>query len=309
MKHLISLAEVGAENLSLLVEQSLRMAAGKLRPPLPLAGRTVGIYFRGTSTRTRTAFTVAAQRLGAGVITYGPADLQIATGETVSDTARVLSGFLDALVIRTNDSTEEMRAFAAQGEMAIVNAMCRAEHPTQAVGDLATIREAFGRLDGIHVLYAGDGNNTAAALARAVALTPGMRLTLATPEGHGVEPDVLAWARQAGAVRGSAVEQTHDASRLPRDVDVVYTTRWQTMGVPKAAPGWREKFIPFRVTEELMGRVSKASGTIFMHDLPAVRGEDVEDAVLDGASSLAFRQAQHKLFSAMAVLAWCLTSD
>lgn len=309
MRHLISLAEVGADNLSLLVDQSLRMAACKLRPPLPLAGRMVGIYFRGTSTRTRTAFTVAAHRLGAGVIAYGPADLQIATGETVSDTARVLSGYLDALVIRTNDSTEEMRAFAAQGEMVVVNAMCRAEHPTQAIGDLATIKEAFGRLDGVHVLYVGEGNNTAAALARAVALTPGMRLTLATPEGYGVASDVLAWARKAAGERGSVVEQTHDASRLPRGVDVVYATRWQTMGEPKAGADWRKKFIPFRADEELMSRVSKPSGTVFMHDLPAVRGEDVDDAVLDGPSSLAFRQAQHKLSSAMAVLAWCLASD
>ena len=187
--------------------------------------------------------------------------------------------------------------------MVVVNAMCRAEHPTQAIGDLATIEEAFGRLDGVHVLYVGEGNNTAAALARAVALTPGMRLTLATPEGYGVASDVLAWARKAAGERGSVVEQTHDASRLPRGVDVVYTTRWQTMGEPKAGTDWREKFIPFRADEELRGRVSKPSGTVFMHDLPAVRGEDVDDAVLDGPSSLAFRQAQHKLSSAMAVLA------
>jgi ornithine carbamoyltransferase len=306
VNHVLSIAEVGAENLSHLVNRSVAFAAGDGGGARPLDGKVVGIYFRGTSTRTRTSFTVAAMSLGAGTITYGPNDLQLATGETISDTARVMSGYLDALVVRTNDSIEEMRAFAAQDEMAVVNAMSENEHPTQAVADLSALKENFGRLDGLHVLYLGEGNNTAASLALAVGLTPGMRLTLVTPEGYGLDGRLLEAAQDLGARHGSYVEHHHDIERLPRDVDAVYTTRWQTMGVPKSDPDWRRKFEPYSVTSSLMGRVSKPSGTIFMHDLPAVRGADATDEVLDGPQSRAFRQARHKLFSAMAVLEWCV---
>ncbi len=309
VRHMLSLAEVGAENLARLVDDSLAMARGFDGGAKPLAGKVVGIYFRGTSTRTRTAFTVGAIRLGAGVIAYGPNDLQIATGESIPDTARVLSGFLDVLVVRTNDSLEEMRALASQQEMAVVNAMSENEHPTQAVADLVTMKEALGRLDDVHVLYLGEGNNSAAALALAVSLTPNMRLTLVTPEGYGLPAPALEAAAALAEGRGSSVEQHHRMDALPRSVDVVYTTRWQTMGVPKSDPDWLDKFAPYSVTQDVMREVSKPAGTIFMHDLPAVRGAEVVDEVLDGPQSLAFRQARHKMTSAMAVLAWCVAAD
>ena len=309
VRHVLSLAGVGAANLTRLVDDSLAIARGFDGGAKPLAGKVVGIYFRGTSTRTRTAFTVGAIRLGAGVIAYGPHDLQIATGENIPDTARVLSGYLDVLVIRTNDSFAEMQAFASQEEMAVVNAMSENEHPTQAIADLVTMKEALGRLGDVHVLYLGEGNNSAAALALAVALTPNMRLTLVTPEGYGLDAAALEAASALAKDRGSVVEQHHRADALPRGVDVVYTTRWQTMGVPKSDPDWRDKFAPYSVTEDLMREVSKPSGTIFLHDLPAVRGAEVVDEVLDGPQSLAFRQARHKMNSAMAVLAWCVAAD
>jgi ornithine carbamoyltransferase len=248
-------------------------------------------------------------RLGAGTIAYGPSDLQINTGETIHDTARVLSGFLDALVIRTNASIVEMKAMASQDEMAIINAMSENEHPTQAIADLVTIKEALGHLDGVHILYLGEGNNSAAALALAVALTPDMRLTLITPEGYGLSENMLQLARSLASKSGSLIEQHHRSDQLPANVDVVYTTRWQTMGVPKADANWRTIFEPFRVTQELMAKVSKPAGTFFLHDLPAIRGSEVVDEVLDGPQSLAFRQAYHKLSSAMAVLSWCLPAE
>jgi ornithine carbamoyltransferase len=306
VNHLLSLQELGAENLSKLVDRALAFARGRRPAERPLAGRIVGIYFRRSSTRTRTSFSAGAINLGADIISYGPDDLQLVTGETVGDTARVLSNYLDALVVRTNDSLEEMRAMTAQDEMAVINAMSEGEHPTQSIADLATIKEAFGRLDDVHILYLGEGNNTAAALALAVAQTRGMSLTLATPEGYGLPRGVLETAAALGARSGSAVEQVHDLGRLPRGVDVVYTARWQTMGVPKADPDWLTKFEPYKVTARLMEHVSKPSKTVFLHDLPAVRGGDVDDEVLDGPQSLAFRQAFHKMTSAMAVLEWCV---
>lgn len=305
VKHVLSIAEIGPESLSEIVDQAMTINGGyKSRP---LEGKMVGIYFRKSSTRTRTSFTVAAHRLGGKVIAYGPNDLQLVTGESVEDTARVLSGYLDMLVVRTNDSIEEMRALAAQSKMSVVNAMSENEHPTQAIADLVTIREAFGRLNGIHVLYIGEGNNTAAALALAVSMTPGMRLTIVTPERYGVPDMLLEQARRFALRSESLIEQHHDLDSLPHGVDAVYTSRWETMGVVKADSDWRDRFRPYCVTPKMMARVSKPSGTIFLHDLPAIRGSEVVNEVLDGHQSVAFRQAEHKLTAALAVLSWCAT--
>jgi ornithine carbamoyltransferase len=305
MRHVISLTDIGPNELSLMVDDALAIAAGEGIADQPLRGKIGGIYFRGTSTRTRTAFTVGALKLGAQVIAYGPNDMQLVTGESIQDTTRVLSGFLDFLVIRTNASVEEMRTLAAQDEMAVINAMSENEHPTQAIADLVTIKEALGRLHDVHVLYLGEGNNSAAALALAVALTEGMRLTLVTPEGYGLPHAVLELASALAGRSGGSVVQHHDVGALPGNVDVVYTTRWQTMGVAKADPDWEMKFRPYSVTRELMAQVSRRAGTIFLHDLPAVRGAEVTEEVLSGPQSLAFRQARHKMTSAMAVLKWC----
>jgi ornithine carbamoyltransferase len=220
----------------------------------------------------------------------------------------VLSEYLDALVVRTNGPIQDLRAMAQQRKMAIINAMSQNEHPTQVIGDLITLHEAFGRLRDLHVLYVGEGNNTAAALALAVGKTPGLRLTLATPERYGLAPEVLAQASALAAQNGALVEELHDFDALPSKVDAVYTTRWETMGVRHSDPNWRDNFACCRVTPDLMQRVGKPEGTIFMHDLPAIRGQDVVDEVLDGPQSWAFRQAHHKLTSAMVVLRWAMTS-
>jgi|SRR5215212_449859 len=307
MRHVLSLSEIGPTNLSQIIDHSLAISSG-LRGR-PLEGKVVGIYFKVPSTRTRTAFGVAAIRLGAGTITYGPMDLQLVTGETMLDTARVLSEFLDILVIRTNGPLSEMRALASQNQMSIINAMSDNEHPTQAIGDLVTIKEVFGRLDDIHILYVGEGNNSAAALALSVGMTPGMRLTLLTPEGYDLPRDVIDRANSFAGKNGEPIRQSTRITDLPSAVDVVYTTRWRTMGAPKTDPHWREKFEPYRITKGLMARASKSTGTIFLHDLPAVRGEDVVDEVIDGPQSRAFLQARHKLTSAMAVLSWCVNGD
>lgn len=308
VRHMLSMSELDSSTLSHLVNRALAIAAGDVEKTRPLAGKVVGIYFRRSSTRTRTAFTVGAIKLGASTVVYGPQDLQLTTGETIEDTAHVLSGFLDGLVIRTNESIEEMRVLAAQDKMAVINAMSEEEHPTQAIADLTTILEEFGRLDDLHILYLGEGNNTAAALVRAVSLLPAMQLTLLTPDGYGLPPSLVETACHLAKRHGSFIRQESDIENFSAKVDVVYTTRWQTMGVSKPDLNWRQYFLPYSVTPELMARVSKPAGTIFLHDLPAVRNEDVLDEVLDGPQSRAFRQAWHKMTSAMAVLEWCMVS-
>jgi ornithine carbamoyltransferase len=275
---------------------------------MPLQDRIVAIYFRKSSTRTRTSFSVAALKLGADIVTYGPADLQTSTGETVEDTARVLSGYVDVLVARTAEDDAELRAYAKQDRMAVINAMSLQEHPTQAITDLATLQSHFGALRGLHILYLGEGNNTAAALAAAVSKTRGLALTLLTPAGYGISNKFMEATQNAANRSGSVVQQFHSLEHLPDTADVVYTARWKTTGTSKSDSDWRKDFAPFAVTRKLMENVSSPD-TIFLHDLPAVRGEDVDASVLDGPRSHAFRQARFKLYSAMAILEWCVVSD
>lgn len=310
VRHLLSIADVDGETLLSLVESAVAIAEGRWRDRRPLNDRVVGIYFRKTSTRTRTSFTVGAMKLGAHVLAYGPNDLQIATGETVPDTARVLANYLDALVIRTNESIDEMRQLANQDRMAVINAMSANEHPTQSIADLATLREHFGRLSGLHLLYMGEGNNSASAIALAVSRIAEVRLTLVTPEGYGLPARFIEEVQLSAAQLGSRIEQHHDVHHLPRAVDAVYTTRWLTMGVTKPDSDWVDRFRPYSVTPRIMEEVSKGDGsTVFLHDLPAMRGYEVADEVLDGPQSIAFRQAYHKMTSAMAVLNWCLAES
>jgi ornithine carbamoyltransferase len=305
-RHLLSLDDLTPDTVRRLVSESAAIAGGRTSGRRPLDGKAVGIYFKKTSTRTRTAFTVGAQKLGASVISFGPGDLQINTGETLADTGRVLAEYLDVLVIRTNEPVREMAELAAPDRMRVVNAMSAEEHPTQALADLSVLLERFGRLEDLHVLYLGDGDNTTSALALAAARVAGLRLTIVTPEGYGLAPALLDRARAVAASTGAAIAQHHRMDALPTNVDAVYTTRWTTMGVPKADPDWLARFRPYAVTPAVMARVSKPAGTVFMHDLPAMRGFEVAPEVLDGPQSIAFRQAHHKMTSAMAVLAWCV---
>lgn len=303
-RHLLSIRDLADDELRRLVRRGAEFAGGEVGPDhRPLEDRIVGIYFRKTSTRTRTGFSSGALRLGAQIVTYGPDDLQENTGETIEDTTRVLSRMLDGLVARTTGSTAELQTLASQDRMAVVNAMSAAEHPTQALADLTTLFRRFGAVEGLRVLYLGEGNNTAAALALALARFQGTELHLATPLGYGLPPEVAEAADREARRCGARIVERHDPSSLPPAADVVYTTRWQTTGTSKPDPDWRSRFEPFRVGEDLMACYPDA---VFMHDLPAHRGEEVDASVLDGPASIAFDQAENKLYSAMAVLEWCL---
>lgn len=298
MPSLLTIEDLDDEALRHLVARGAAFSAGASAPDA-LRDKVVGVYFRKTSTRTRTAFSAGALRMGAQVVTYGPNDLQENTGETAGDTAAVLSGMLDVLVARTAGSQAELEAYAAPGRMAVVNAMSEDEHPTQALTDLTTMHRRFGGVDGLRVLYVGEGNNTASALALALSRFRGTELHLRTPYGYGLDPRFLHTAEVSAKRHGAAVAQRHDMRDLPA-VDVVYTTRWQTTGTAKPDPDWRTAFAPFQVDERVLG-----DAPVFMHDLPAHRGEEVTAAVLDGDRSIAFAQAENKYHSARAVLEWC----
>ncbi|MGI5216150.1 ornithine carbamoyltransferase [Plantactinospora sp. CA-290183] len=304
MRNLISLADLSRSDLAHLVARAVRLGREGVREKT-LTDRSVGIYFSKSSTRTRTAFWAAATRLGAHTVTYGPDDLQLVSGETLEDTGRVLAEYLDALVVRTNGPVDEMRRIGTNSRLAVVNALSSDEHPTQAIADLTTLAEEFGALDGRHLLVVGEGNSSGSALALAAALTPGLRVTVLCPAGYEVPKDVRDTVDRLGDNRAQ-VEQITNPADVQGPVDAVYTSRWQTMGVPKEDPDWLAAFEGFRIDEEFLGRVA-APHTVFLHDLPAVRGQEVTDEVLDGARSRAWRQAHHKMTAAMAVLEWCIT--
>jgi ornithine carbamoyltransferase len=239
---------------------------------------------------------------------YGPNDLQTNTGETAEDTARVLSGYLDAMVIRTAGDPRELEAMAAVGTMPIVNAMTADEHPTQAISDFAMLKRHFGSLEGIRLIYLGEGNNTAVALAFAASRANGFRAEFLTPLNYGLPSSVIEKSVELGRRFGGGVSERHDVPLELEPGDVIYTTRWQTTGTSKNDPDWRKKFVNFQVTSSLMERCSRDSQSVFMHDLPAVRGEDCDGSVLDGPRSIAFEQAQQKLYTAMAIYEWCVGS-
>lgn len=300
-RRLLSIDDLTDEDLRSIVTRGAHFASGRRGDERPLAGWVAGIYFKKTSTRTRTAFSAGALRLGAQIVTYGPDDLQVNTGETVEDTGRVMARMLDVLVARTAGTDEELLGLGAGGRLPVVNAMSAAEHPTQGLTDLTTLQLTFGRVEGLSVLYIGEGNNSAAALALALTRFPGTALELRTPAGYGLEQPVLERARTQAARYGSTIVEAHHMDDLPADVDVVYTTRWQTTGTSKPDADWRERFAPFQVTPALWTHTPKA---VFMHDLPAHRGEEVVAEALDGPASIAFDQAENKMHSAMAVLEW-----
>ena len=300
-RSLISVSDLTDDEVDAIVRNGVDFAAGQRRRPL--AGRVVGIYFSKTSTRTRTAFSSGALRLGAGIVTFGPDDLQTNTGESWEDTGRVFAGMLDVMVMRTAGDPGLMRAWSADS-LAVINAMSAQEHPTQALTDLTTLMQHFGRIDGLRVLYVGEGNNTATSLALALTRYPGTVLELRTPAGYGLPPDIRGTAEKQAAHRGGGLVERHNMADLPAGFDVVYTTRWQTTGSTKPDPDWRERFAPFQVDAGLW---RDSPGAVFMHDLPAHRGEEVTAEVLDGDASIAFRQADNKMYSAMAVLEWTRT--
>ncbi|MFD4994726.1 ornithine carbamoyltransferase [Streptomyces buecherae] len=302
MRHLISTRDLTDADLRALVERGAEFSRGSVRSGDQLAGLVAGIHFLKTSTRTRTSFSSAALRLGAQLVSFGPGDLQTNTGETLEDTAEVLSRMLDLLVVRTAGDPAELRAFARQDRMAVVNAMTADEHPTQAIADLTTMLAHFGRVEGLRVCYVGEGNNSAAALALTLSRYPDVQLELRTPPGYGLDPGTLRQAQHNARASGARVRETHSMASLPQGVDVIYTTRWQTTGTSKPDPGWRDVFAPFQVTTALWDRSPDA---VFLHDLPAHRGEDVTAEVLDGPHSLAFDQSENKMYAAMAVLEWC----
>ncbi len=262
----------------------------------PLAGRTLALIFEKPSTRTRVSFEVAMRRLGGDVVVLSAKEMQLGRGETVADTARVLSRYVDAIMLRT-DSAAKLAELAAAATVPVINGLTDQSHPCQIMADVMTFEEHKGPISGRVVAWCGDGNNVARSWIHAAARF-GFTLRLATPESLRPPAELIAWARNEGAT----IELTEDPVAAVRGADAVVTDTWVSMS---DAPGTNRHNLlrPFQVNEALM---SHAPSAIFLHCLPAHRGEEVTDGVLDGAQSVVLDEAENRLHAQAGVLAWCL---
>ncbi|BDG61197.1 ornithine carbamoyltransferase [Caldinitratiruptor microaerophilus] len=266
----------------------------------PLEGRSVGLIFTKPSTRTRVSFEVGVYQLGAQPIYLSGADMQLRRGETLADTARTLSRYLDGIMIRTfaHADVEELARYA---DIPVINGLTDWQHPCQVMGDLMTIREKRGRLDGIHLAYVGAGNNMAHSLLEGGAKF-GMRVTVAYPPEYPPDPVVVERAKADAARSGGSVELfPGDPEAAVAGADVVYTDVWASMGEEAQAEERARRMQAFRVTPALMARAKPDA--LFMHCLPAHRGEEVVDEVIDGPWSVVWDEAENRLHVQKAIMA------
>jgi ornithine carbamoyltransferase len=304
-RHLTNLLDITPhdteEILSIAANLKERMKRGN-RPAL-LQGRVLTLIFEKPSLRTRNSFEAAAIQLGGGSVFLTTQDAGLNGRESLPDIARVLSSYSDVLVMRTF-SQKLIEEFARLSQCPVVNGLSDDLHPCQALTDLFTIRETFGRLEGLRLAYVGDGNNVAASLAMAGAYCR-MPVTFCSPAGYEISETVLANLR--GRFPDCDVTLTSDPATAVKDADIVYTDVWASMGQEAQAEERRKIFSPYQVNARLMAKAPKSAR--FMHDLPAKRGLEVTDDVMDGPQSIVFQQAENRMHLAKGLLVWLLGVD
>jgi ornithine carbamoyltransferase len=290
----LAIPDFSREELLQTLELAARMKSGEYRET-PLRGRTLAMIFTKSSTRTRVSFEVGTIQLGGHALFLSSRDIQLGRGEPIRDTARVLSRFVDAVMIRTfaHQDVEELGRFAT---VPVINGLTDLLHPCQIMADLLTIRENFGPdLGALRVAWVGDGNNMANSWLNA-ALRLGFELRVACPEGYDPDPEILARARAEGKVL-----LTREPAEAVEGADVVNTDVWASMGQEEEAAQRHEAFREYCVDGDLMSRASERS--IFLHCLPAHRGEEVTEEVLEGPRSRVFDEAENRLHVQKAILA------
>jgi ornithine carbamoyltransferase len=301
-RHFLSITDLSAPELDDLLTRALAMKEGAAHPRL--TNKTLALVFEKPSLRTRVSFDVAMRQLGGDCIYLSPPEVGLGDRETPADVARVLSRYVDCIAARTFDH-ETVVELSRYSDVPVINALSEEEHPCQALADLMTIREKKGRLQGLSVAFIGDGNNVANSLAAAAAMT-GMNLRVASPEGYELTAEVRAAAEAAASGDGN-VKQMRDPLEAAADADVVYTDVWASMGHEGEASDRREAFAGYTVDASVIA-VAKPEA-IFMHDLPAHRGEEVTDEVIESPQSVVFDQAENRLHAQKAVLAMLLAGE
>ena len=286
------------EVLSLAAALKRERAEGHLRPLL--AGKKLALVFQKPSLRTRATFDIGMTELGGSALFLGPDEVQLGERETPADCVRVLSRLVDILAVRTfaQDIVAEMAAF---GSVPVINALSDLYHPCQVLADLLTLQECKGALEGLHVVFVGDGNNVVHSWLLAAEKLP-FRFTLACPEGFEPDREIFDSAVAAGA----EVAVTHDPAAAVSGADAIYTDVWASMG-QEAEAGDRERaFAAFQVNGELVARAR--DDVAVMHCLPAHRGQEITDEVIEGRHSVVFDQAENRLHAQKALMVWCLAA-
>ena len=300
----LTIADITPEELVALLDAADRHKARR-RPSGLLDGRTVALIFEKPSTRTRVSFEVAVHELGGHPLPLSAAELQLGRGETIEDTARVLSRYVHAIVLRTF-AQEQLERLAAAGSVPVINALSDYSHPCQALADLQTIRERKGHLAGLRLAYLGDGNNVSHSLLFAGAKT-GMHVAVATPSGYEPIPQVVRRATEIAADTGGSVEITHDPAVAAKGADILYADVWASMGQEREHDERVLIFKPYQLSSETLGIAAEQA--IVLHCLPAHRGEEITAEVLDGPQSAVFDQAENRLHTQKALLSWLLSGS
>jgi ornithine carbamoyltransferase len=301
MKDLLRTADLSRADVDLLLDTAAEFAKNPLRSKDALANKTVAIYMTKPSTRTRLSSETAVAHLGGTPIFIRGDELQLGRGETISDTARIISGYCDALIIRTF-AQSDVDELGANASIPVINALTDDDHPTQLLADWLTIRETFGTdIKDRKFVYLGDGNNMSHAWLTMGAIM-GAHVVAATPDGKWApNADVVAQAKKIAEKTGATIEVTNDPEAAAKGASVLYTDVWMSMGDPEAERAEKMKVLaPFAVSDNLMALTEKDS--IFMHCLPAHRGEEVSASVIDGPKSVIWREAYHRRTTIQALL-------
>lgn len=295
---LLRIADLDEHQLADLLELSAEIKRTPMKWRESHRGETLACYFTKPSTRTRVSFETAAARLGLTPIMLRPDELQLGRGEPIEDTAKVLSGYAAAIVIRTF-AQSDLEEMALHATVPVINALTDDHHPCQAVADLLTLREQFGRLDGLKLAYVGDGNNVVHSLIEAGALA-GMEIAVATPAGYEPDSSITAAAQACAERHGGSVKVLRDPAEAVAGARAVYTDTWVSMGEDSERDRRLNDLRDYEVTVRLME--CAAPDAVFMHCLPAHRGEEVAAAVIDGPQSVVFAQAANRLPTEQAIV-------
>ncbi len=294
-KDFLALTDLTRDELSALLKRAADLKAGKDKSACPLLGKNVGLLFEKPSTRTRVSFETGVYQLGGNTIYMSPAEMQLGRGETMADTARTLSRYLDGVVIRTYGHPG-LKQFAENSTMPVINGLSDTHHPCQALADLMTIQEKKGGFKGLKVAFIGDGNNVCNSLIEAASMME-FNLTVACPEGFGPDPQIL---EKAKAASKSEIIVLIDPKEAAGMADVVYTDVWVSMGQEKEAEAKKSKFRAYQINDRLLSCAKK--DVTVLHCLPAHRGEEITDEVMDGPHSAVFDQAENRLHTQKALL-------
>ncbi len=301
MKDFISLHDCSQEEVSALLELALKLKkeqkAGIAHPILK--GKTLGMIFTKSSTRTRVSFEVGMVQLGGYPMFLSSHDIQLGRGESIYDTAKVLERFLDGIMIRTF-AHQDVLDLAEYADIPVINALTDLLHPCQVLADLQTVYEHKGKLEGLKLAYIGDGNNMAHSLMYGCAKMK-LDCAIATPSGYQCAPAVVAAAKEDFRKSGTKLLLTEDPKEAIKDADVVYTDTWVSMGMESEKEERIKVFMPYQVNSELMSHAK--DDAIFLHCLPAYRGYEVTAEVIDGKQSVIFDEAENRLHAQKAVMA------